>query len=69
MQRAKGFLHLLDPGELRRLVHNAGFMAANSRMLTPIMAFDEILMKRSELAWKQRSPDFRFSMILRRPEE
>jgi hypothetical protein len=69
MQRAKGFLHLLDPSELRRLVHNAGFMAANSRMLTPIMAFDGILMKRSELAWKQRSPDFRFSMILRHPEE
>jgi len=64
MQRAKAFLHLLDPSELRRLVHNAGFIATNSQTLTPIMAFDGILLKRCEQAAKQRTPYFRFNMSL-----
>ena len=67
LKKAKGFLNLLDPIELRRLVHNAGFMAMNSKALTPIMAFDGILLKRCELAGKQTTADFRFSMTLGNP--
>ena len=67
LRKAKAFVHLLDPSELRRLVHNAGFMATNSRSITPIMALDGILLKRCELAGQQRSPDFRFSMTIGQP--
>lgn len=67
LKKAKGFLNLLDPVELRRLVHNAGFLATNSKTLTPIMALDGILLKRCELAGKQTTADFRFSMTLRDP--
>jgi len=67
MQRAKAFLHLLDPSELRRLVHNAGFIASNSQTLTPAMAFDAILLERCQQAGKHPTPYFRFSMTLGKP--
>ncbi|HEV3040293.1 MAG TPA: hypothetical protein VHA33_21190 [Candidatus Angelobacter sp.] len=69
LQKAKGFLNLLDIVELRRLVHNARHMASNSKLLTPIMAFDGILLKRFELISTQRTPDVRFSMTLGTPND
>lgn len=64
LQKAKGFFNLLDIVELRRLIHNARHMASNSKRLTPIMAFDGILMQRFEMVSKQKTPDVRFSMTL-----
>src|SRR5205807_4704327 len=64
MSETGAFLHLLDPVELQRLVHNAGFIATNSRTLTPLMAFDGILIKRQEQAGTQRTPYFRFHVTV-----
>jgi hypothetical protein len=44
-------------------------MASNSKLLTPIMAFDGILLKRFELISTQRTPDVRFSMTLGTPND
>jgi hypothetical protein len=62
MKQAKGFLQLLDPSEF--LIHNAGFIAQTSETLTPIMAFDAILLKRCMVAGEQKSPDFRYTLTL-----
>lgn len=60
----RAFLHLLDPVELRRLVHNARFIATNSRTLTPLTAFGGILIKRYEQAGMLRKPYFRFHVTV-----
>jgi hypothetical protein len=64
MSETDAFLHFLDPAELQRLVHNAGFIATNSRTLTPLMAFDGILIKRHEQAGTRRTPYFRFHVTI-----
>jgi hypothetical protein len=64
MSETKSFLHLLDLVELQRLVNNAGSIATKSRTLTPLMAFEGILIKRYEQAGTQRTPCFRFHLTI-----
>lgn len=48
MQNTRGFLHILDPVELLRIVQAASMIAARGRTTTPMMAFDNWLMRRAE---------------------
>jgi hypothetical protein len=48
MQNTRGFLHILDPNELLRIVQAGSMIAARGRTTTPMMAFDNWLMRRSE---------------------
>lgn len=63
-RNSKAFLNLVDLNELHNLVYNAGAIASKSQKLTPLMAFDAILLKRCELACQQKTPDFRFRMTV-----
>jgi hypothetical protein len=48
MQASGGFLHILDPVELLRMVQAARAIAKAGKTITPIMAFDYYLMRRAE---------------------
>lgn len=48
MQNTKGFLHILDPSELLRIVQAGSMIAARGKTTTPMMAFDYWLIKRAE---------------------
>jgi hypothetical protein len=48
MQNTRGFLHILDPIELLRIVQAGSMIAARGRTTTPMMAFDNWLMRRAE---------------------
>ena len=48
MQNTRGFLHILDPSELLRIVQAASMISARGKTTTPMMAFDYWLMKRAE---------------------
>lgn len=56
MEATGGFLHILDPAELLRVVQASEMIARNSTRLTPIMGFDWYLMKRAEYATKHDTP-------------
>lgn len=64
LEKSKAFLNLVDLSELHNLVYNACSIASKSRKLTRLMAFDSILMKRSELASQHKTPYFRFRMTV-----
>jgi hypothetical protein len=48
MQNTRGFLHILDPSELLRIVQAASMISARGKTTTSMMAFDHWLMKRAE---------------------
>ena len=48
MQNTRGFLHILDPIELLRIVQADSVIAARGQTTTPMMAFDYWLMRRAE---------------------
>jgi hypothetical protein len=48
MQSTGGFLHILDPIELLRIVQAGSIIAARGRTTTPMMAFDNWLTRRAE---------------------
>jgi hypothetical protein len=48
MQNTRGFLHILDPIELLRIVQAGSMIAAHGRTTMPMMAFDYWLMRRAE---------------------
>jgi hypothetical protein len=48
MRATGGFIHLLDTAELLRVVQAAEMIAARSREITPMMAFDYYLMERAK---------------------
>jgi hypothetical protein len=54
----KAVLHILDPAQLLRLVQAAGMIAKRSKIVTPLMAFDHLLMERAQRAWGLDTPDF-----------
>jgi hypothetical protein len=58
MERSRGFLHILDPKELLRIVQAARTIAAPSKVLTPMMAFDSMLIQRTEHLVKIGHPSF-----------
>lgn len=53
-----GFLHILDPSELLRMVQVGGMIEANSEKLTRMMGFDWYLMKRLDHALSNPTPHF-----------
>jgi hypothetical protein len=57
-ETTKGFLHILDPAELLRIVQAAEIIAEESDDLTVMMAFDYYLMQRSHRAVQQPTPYF-----------
>lgn len=65
MKKARGFLHILDPAELLRVVQAAEMIAERSSELTSMMAFDLYLMRRAQRAVTSPTPGFE---ILYRPE-
>jgi len=67
MQNTGGFLHILDPNELLRIVQAGSMIAARGRTTTPMMAFDNWLMRRSEHLMKVGHPYFH--VLLRFDEE
>lgn len=64
MEATGGFLYILDPAELLRLVQAAEMAAATSQTLTPLMGFDHYLLERAKIAMRSRTPDF--SVLFRR---
>lgn len=58
-----GFLHILDPAELLRVVQAAEMISEKSVSVTPIMAFDYYLMERAKRAVKSDTPNF--GMLIR----
>ena len=58
MQNTRGFLHILDPSELLRIVQAGSMISARGRTTTPMMAFDYWLMKRAEHFVKTGHPYF-----------
>lgn len=63
--RTGGFLYILDPAELLRLVQAGGMTAATSQTLTPLMAFDHYLLERAKITMRNQTPYF--SVLFRRP--
>lgn len=51
-----GFLHILDPAELLRIVQAAEMISGRSETITPIMAFDYYLIERQKIAVTNVSP-------------
>jgi hypothetical protein len=54
----EAFFHILDPGQLLRVVQAAGMIARRSKSVTLLMAFDHLLMERAKRSWKLQTPDF-----------
>jgi hypothetical protein len=48
MENTRGFLHILDPSELLRIVQAASMIAARDKATTRMMAFDYWLIRRAE---------------------
>lgn len=67
MQNTRGFLHILDPIELLRIVQAGSMIAARGRKTTPMMAFDNCLMRRAERLVEVGHPYFH--VLLRLDEE
>ena len=67
MQNTRGFLHILDPSELLRLVQAGSMIAARGQAATPMMAFDYWLIRRAEELVKTGHPDF--EVLLRFDDE
>ncbi len=57
-RKSGGFLHILDPSELLRMVQVGGMIEANSEQLTRMMGFDWYLTKRLDHALSEPTPDF-----------
>ena len=64
MEATGGFLYILDPAELLRLVQAGEMTAAASETLTPLMGFDHYLLERAKIAMRSPTPDF--SVLFRR---
>jgi hypothetical protein len=58
MKATGGYLHILDPAELLRVVQEAEMIARDSTRVSTIMAFDWYLMERAKLAATHPSPSF-----------
>jgi len=58
MEATGGFLHILDPVELLRIVQAAEMISENSERLTKMMAFDWYLMERVKFSIKSPTPHF-----------
>lgn len=54
----KSFFHILDPGQLLRIVQAAGVLAARAESITQLMFFDYLLMERAERSLTQDTPNF-----------
>jgi hypothetical protein len=67
MQNTRGFLHILDPIELLRIVQAGSMIAARGRTTTPMMAFDNWLTRRAEHLVQVGHPYFH--VLLRFDEE
>jgi len=67
MRTTGGFLHILDPAELLRIVQGGEMIAATSQILTPLMAFDHCLLERARIM--MRSPTPFMSVLFHRPRE
>lgn len=52
------FFHILDPGQLLRIVQAATMLAEQAETVSPLMAFDHLLIERAQRAWKLETPDF-----------
>jgi hypothetical protein len=63
MEQTKGFLHILDPNQLLRIVQAAEIIEAQSSQLTRLEAFDYYLMERFKQAVEHDTPNF--DMLLR----
>lgn len=60
MIKTKSFLHVLDPNELKSCVGSALRLSEMSKKISPVMAFDYVLLKRFKCSCKNSSPHFRF---------
>jgi hypothetical protein len=58
MQATGGYLHILDPAELLRVVQAAEMIARDSTRVSTIMAFDWYLVERAKLAVDRPTPHF-----------
>lgn len=58
MKETGGYLHILDPAELLRIVQAAEMIVENSERLTKMMAFDWYLLERAKLSSKHATPCF-----------
>lgn len=58
MKKTKGFVHVLDPVELLRIVQAATKISSLAKQTTPMMAFDYYLIERAKYAMEHDSPDF-----------
>lgn len=58
MRATGGYLHILDPAELLRVVQAAGMIARDSDTLSEMMAFDWYLMERAKRAVRNTTPYF-----------
>ena len=58
MKTTGGFLHILDPAELLRIVQAAEMISEDSERLTKMMAFDWYLMERAKFSIKEPTPNF-----------
>jgi hypothetical protein len=58
MEATGGYLHILDPAELLRIVQAAEMIVEDSEHLTKMMAFDWYLLERVKRAMKQATPNF-----------
>ena len=67
MRNTKGFLHILDPSELLRIVQAASMIASRGKTTTPMMAFDYWLIKRAEHLVETGHPYF--NVLLRFDDE
>ena len=50
--------HILDPGQLLRIVQAAEMIASQSASVTRLMAFDHLLMERAKISWVRDTPNF-----------
>jgi len=57
-RRWDGYLHILDPAELLRVVQAAEMIFEDSEHLTKMMAFDWYLMERAKISIKSPTPYF-----------
>ena len=53
-----GYLHILDPAELLRVVQVADIVSRQSNTVTPMMGFDWYLIERAKKALEHETPDF-----------
>jgi hypothetical protein len=66
MERTQGFIHILDPAELLRVVQAAEMIFENSTTLTKMMCFDYYLVKRAEVI--ANNPSLIAHVLFRREE-